>query len=398
MMLLLEVSGQEQNSEPEVRRSRHSPPRTIVAPGARAPLVHSPTRTKHPGCIVRTMSLRPFCRATASLAVVGAIALTSCGRSTESSGSGGFESPDQAADAFASGDLPDIEPWDSRNGACRILLIGDSLTEAIQRAQVDAFTYVGCESIVDGLAARSLSRGWQCLGDGGRSPEIVVRGVPEVGNPTCRPSGLELLALWSEYARAASAVVIALGTNDAGIHSPEGWIRHWELATSLSRGPLVFVTAAARPGDRWVADVELYNATLRWWCPSQQRCSLAEWDRTAPARDVSSYTDHVHLTRAAGEMRALFIAAAARRVAVPAPSGPRRWKAPVLDLTQFWPSSPPSSSALPPGPSQPTATWPPQPSSTFGTSTTSQPGPTSPPVSLATTTTTTIVGDGPPGT
>jgi hypothetical protein len=230
---------------------------------------------------------------------------------------------------------------------CRILLVGDSLVEATVRAQEDAFDFLGCESIVDGLAARTLSEGWQCLAEGGVSMEIVVRPEAEPGNPTCRPSGLELLDVWSDFASAASVTVIALGTNDAASFGRDGWTRHWKRAVDLSTGPIVFVTAAARPGNRWVDKVTAYNSALRDWCPDEPRCTIASWDETDVANDPASYVDHVHLTRAAGEMRAVFIAAAARGVALPAPPGPSTWRPPLLSLppapTSTVPSTTPST-------------------------------------------------------
>ncbi len=256
--------------------------------------------------------------------------------STDGRSDGGFGSPEQAARAFAPDDLPAVEPWDDSDGACRVLLVGDSLVEASVASQEDAFSYLGCESIVDGLAARSLSEGWQCLGDGGTSMAIVLRSQPEPGNPTCRPSGLELLELWADFTTAASATVIALGTNDAGMFTSDTWERRWQRVVDITQGPLVFVTVGAQPRGRWVDKATRYNETLRQWCPREPRCVLAEWDLTEPARDPSSYIDHVHLTRSAGEMRAVFIATITRRVAVPAPLGPQRWRAPAL--------------ALPPGP------------------------------------------------
>ncbi|MEN9800917.1 MAG: hypothetical protein RLZ37_42, partial [Actinomycetota bacterium] len=219
----------------------------------------------------------------------------------------GFGSPAGAAESFSSDELPEFELWDPADGMCRILLVGDSLVEATVSAQEDAFDFLGCESIVDGRAARTLSDGWQCLANGGASMAIVVRPEAEPGNPTCRPSGLELLEAWSDLTSAASVTVIALGTNDAASFGRDGWTRHWKRAVDLTTGPIVFVTAAARPGDRWVDTVTAYNSALRDWCPSEPRCTLASWDRTEVANDPASYVDHVHLTQAAGEMRAVFI-------------------------------------------------------------------------------------------
>jgi hypothetical protein len=251
---------------------------------------------------------------------------------TRSPDDSAFDSPLGAAEAFASGELPEFEPWEPADGACRILLIGDSLVEASVNAQESAFTYLGCESIVDGLAARTLSEGWQCLADGGTSLAIIVRQDPEAGNPTCRPSGLELLEKWSEFTRSASVTVIALGTNDAGSFARAGWIRRWNRAVDLIAGPIVFVTAAARPGTPWVDKVGQYNSALREWCSTEPRCTLAAWDETEVANDPDSYVDHVHQTRVAGEIRAFFIAVTARRAAMPAPLGPSRWRAPEISL------------------------------------------------------------------
>ena len=180
---------------------------------------------------------------------------------------------------------------------------------------------------------------------------IVARREPEPGNPTCRPSGLELLAAWSDFTRSSSVTVIALGTNDAASFTHGGWIRHWRRAVDLTTGPVVFVTAAARPGDRWVETVSAYNSSLREWCASEQRCTLAAWDESATANDQASYIDHVHLTRKAGHIRAVFIAAIARRVAVPAPPGPTRWRPPTLSLPPAPTSTvPPMTTTVPPSP------------------------------------------------
>ncbi len=260
-------------------------------------------------------------------------------------------SPNGAAEAFTGDGLAEFEPWDAADGECRILLVGDSLVEATVHAQADAFDFLGCESIVDGLAARTLSEGWQCLADGGTSMSIVVRREPEPGNPTCRPSGLELLAAWSDFTRSSSVTVIALGTNDAASFTHDGWIRHWRRAVDLTTGPIVFVTATARPGDAWVETVSAYNAALREWCASEQRCTLAAWDESETANDQASYIDHVHLTRNAGHIRAGFIAEIARRVAVPVPPGPTRWRPPTLSLPPAPTSTlPPTTTTVPPDP------------------------------------------------
>lgn len=236
-----------------------------------------------------------------------------------------FATPELAAQAFSSNDLPTTQAWDPRDGTCRILMVGDSLMAAVVRSQEAAIRFMGCEGIVDGLVGRSLTNGWQCSSS---SHGVTIRADPEPGNSTCRPSGLELLDEWSEFARSASVVVIALGTNDAAVMSQDLWTRRWVAALDLTTGPVMFVTAAARPGHPWADKVLAYNEALRLWCADEPRCSLADWAQTEPALDTNSYVDYVHLTREVGEMRAVFLAVKARQVAIPAPPGPDRWKAP----------------------------------------------------------------------
>lgn len=307
----------------------------------------SPTETRYRRTTNRRSWLESIAAGCLLATVVGACSLGGSGSSRDS----GFGSPTGADEAIANNDIPDVTRWDPADGACRVLVVGDSLVEATGRAQEEAFDELGCESIVDGLPARTLSAGWQCFGDGGTSMAIVVRPDAEPGNPTCRPSGLELLEAWSAFTPAASVTVIALGTNDAASFGGDGWTRHWTRAVDLTTGPIVFVTTAARPGDRWVDLVTAYNSALREWCPSEPRCTLASWDETEAANDPASYVDHVHLTRAAGEMRAVFIAVVARRVAVPAPPGPNRWRPPTISLppapTTTVPSGSPSSGSDP---------------------------------------------------
>ncbi|MFM8857166.1 MAG: hypothetical protein ACKOI2_08185 [Actinomycetota bacterium] len=291
----------------------------------------------------RTANRRLWRRSIAAGCFVTAVAGACTFGDSAPSRNSGFGSPAGAAEAFASDELPDVAPWDPDDGLCRVLMVGDSLVEATLGAQEDAFDFLGCESIVDGLAARTLSEGWQCLANGGESMSIIVRREAEPGNPTCRPAGLELLQAWSDFTPAASVTVIALGTNDAASFDDKGWTRHWKRAVDLTTGPIVFVTAAARPGDRWVDTVAAYNSALRTWCPSEPRCTLASWDGTEVANNRESYVDHVHLTRSAGEMRAMFIAVIARQVAVPAPSGPTRWRPPTISLPPATTSTVPSA-------------------------------------------------------
>lgn len=207
---------------------------------------------------------------------------------------------------------------------CQVAVVGDSLMAGAARLHEQALAGVGCASAVDGVGGRSLSFGWQCrIAQYDGSTPLLLVPEPEPGNATCAPSGLELLRMWAEAGALGDLVVVALGTNDAGIHRDEAtWIARWERALSLTGDrPVVFLTTAARPGSSRVPTQDSYSASLRRWCDTTTRCHLADWALAPAATDPSSYVDSVHLRRVATEQRAAFIAAAVRALltATPAP-------------------------------------------------------------------------------
>jgi hypothetical protein len=206
---------------------------------------------------------------------------------------------------------------------CQVAVVGDSLMAGAAALHSQALAAIGCASAVDGVGGRSLNFGWQCriAQPDGRTPLLLVS-APEPGNRTCAPSGLELVAGWARAGALGDLVVVALGTNDAGIHPDERtWVAHWERVAELTAPrPIVLLTTAARPGSTRVAAQAAYSAALRRWCDAHDLCHLADWASSATALDPGSYVDAVHLTRAATEQRARFIADAVSRLLTGAPA------------------------------------------------------------------------------
>ena len=216
------------------------------------------------------------------------------------------ELDDGAATAIVSWPVPDI--GDGSSLPCEVLVIGDSLMAGGESRVEAAIAEIGCTASADGVGGRSLSQGWQCrvFEPDGRT---VLRLLPEAqpGNASCAPSGLELLEL--SVGRQGDIVVIALGTNDAGLYPNEDTlIAHWERALQLTGArPVIFLTTAARPGSSQVERQARYSAALDRWCDTQTRCRLADWALTTVAADADSYFDAVHLRSTATQQRANFI-------------------------------------------------------------------------------------------
>lgn len=262
---------------------------------------------------------------------------------------------------------------------CQVTVVGDSLMAGAESLHERALAAIGCAAAVDGEGGRSLAYGWQCRErqtDGSRP--LLMYPEPLPGNDTCAPSGLTLLALWGQADALGDIVVVALGTNDAGLYAPQKWEQHWNEALRLTGSrPVIFVSTRARAGTSRVAGQDAYSAALRTWCDRQARCHLADWALTTSANDWSNYYDHVHLRSAGTQARADFIAAAARALFAGAPiPNPSPINVPT-------PSLPPATTTPPTSTTSTTTTLPPR-----TTSTTAAPATTTT-VARTTTTTTT---------
>lgn len=193
---------------------------------------------------------------------------------------------------------------------CQVAVVGDSLMAGAEALTISALSRVGCAAAVDGEGGRSLAYGWQCRverSDGRRPLMLYDARIP--GNETCAPSGLTLLKSWADAAALGDVVVVALGTNDAGLYEKSRWQNSWAEAVRLAGGrPVVFLTTQARAGSDQTARQGVYSSALRQWCAGQRLCVVAEWANTAAANDSTSYVDPVHINLAATRARATFIA------------------------------------------------------------------------------------------
>jgi hypothetical protein len=173
-----------------------------------------------------------------------------------------------------------------------VSLVGDSLVAMHLAAYRSAIEQAGCEARIDGLSSRSLRDGELC--------------TPS----RCGPQGLEVLRRWRAAGQLGSTVVVALGTNDAGLGGEDSWRASWASAMELSGGRrTVFVTPVGR--GRLAAKRERYSAALRQWCAARG-CTLADWARHPVALDASVYLDDAHLDARGTESRAALIASTLR--------------------------------------------------------------------------------------
>lgn len=278
--------------------------------------------------------------------------------------------------------LPDWPVPDLGSGGadgCQVVVVGDSLVAGAHPVHEAALEAIGCAAAVDGVGSRSLIGGWQCWVDrftASARLEIVER--PEPGNETCAPAGLELLRLWAEADALGDVVVVALGTNDAGVLDEARWIDRWQRALDLTAPrPVVFLTTAAAPGSDHGPAQQAYSAALRAWCDRETRCRLADWALGDVASDPASYVDDVHLTVRATAERARFIARSVEGLlsGTPAPD-----PAPVPTPTTTLPS--PTSTSTSTTSTSTTST-----STTSTTSSTTTVAPTTTSTTVATTTT-----------
>lgn len=201
-------------------------------------------------------------------------------------------------------------------GPCKVVMVGDSLMAWAAQIHVDALADEGCSALVDAEGGRSLSYGWQCriLRENGSRPLLLVD-APEPGNETCSPSGLELVQQWQNSGQLTGVLVVALGTNDSGLYGLSTWEKHWQAALDANAGrPVVFVTAAGKPGTNQEQRQARYSEELTSWCQTRPACVIADWATTPTAQAAASYSDDVHLTSSATKQRATYLAAAARSV------------------------------------------------------------------------------------
>jgi lysophospholipase L1-like esterase len=182
-------------------------------------------------------------------------------------------------------------------------LVGDSLTAERQQVYRDALSFNGVvPSAVSGVSSRALRYGWQCWVNGS------LRIYPSPVNTGCKREGLEELKHWAAQGTLGDAVVIALGTNDAGLYSSSRQMENFAQARSLiGARPMYLVTVISRSSAQNQKMIA-FNNTARAWCAADAACAVIDWASTPQAQNRGIYTDSVHLTPTGTLQRASFIA------------------------------------------------------------------------------------------
>lgn len=183
-----------------------------------------------------------------------------------------------------------------------VSVVGDSLVSGREQTYQDALRRDGVDALVDGRGSRALRWGWQCKRTDG-SLGIFKKPTSE----KCRREGLELLRWWARQQTLGEGVVIALGTNDAGLFRPAQTKANLHEARRLiGDRPVWLVTVRKlKPSTK----VAAWNQAAREWCAADVACEMIEWAESVGGQDRASYTgDGVHLTEAGVRARAAFIA------------------------------------------------------------------------------------------
>lgn len=187
-------------------------------------------------------------------------------------------------------------------GVASVVVVGDSLVSASPKLYAEKLRAVGMTVQVDAVGSRALRFGWQCRDATGR---LVILKQPS--SRACRREGLEVLSNLRQTNALPDAVVIALGTNDAGLFKPAEIISSLNNARKLiGERPLFIVsvkklTSSKKPG--------IWNSTASGWCASDINCNFLDWASSPDAAVRAMYgSDRVHLTSAGLTARASFIA------------------------------------------------------------------------------------------
>jgi lysophospholipase L1-like esterase len=102
------------------------------------------------------------------------------------------------------------------------------LVTASPKLYAEKLRAVGMAVRIDAVGSRALRFGWQCRDATGR---LVILKQPSSGS--CRREGLEVLSNLRRTNALPDAVVIALGTNDAGLFTPAEIVSSLDNARTL---------------------------------------------------------------------------------------------------------------------------------------------------------------------
>jgi lysophospholipase L1-like esterase len=180
-------------------------------------------------------------------------------------------------------------------------IVGDSLVSASPPSYAQPFLNAGIPVSVDGVGSRALRYGWQCRDSSGR---LVV--LPKASSKRCRREGLEVVRNLASSGALPDVLIIALGTNDAGLFKPHQVEANLAELRSLIGDRQLFLvnvkklTSSKKPG--------VYNTTAAAWCATDIDCTVIDWASSPAASNRRMYSsDRVHLTAKGVTSRAQFI-------------------------------------------------------------------------------------------
>lgn len=215
--------------------------------------------------------------------------------------------------------LPDevpapIEVVPLRGPVTEVLVVGDSLVAGEEGIYGPVLAAAGVSARFDAAVSRGLRYGWLCP-SGRRAP---VSGEVSAGVPAdapggavavddegglvegCARQGLEALAWYVAHDLLPSAVVVALGTNDASASSDQVRAQLDAMRELLGRRRVFLLETVTSPvtssHDGW-------NDTARAWCFSDAACRFVDW-AVAPVPAEFFGADGVHLSASGSEARA----------------------------------------------------------------------------------------------
>lgn len=190
----------------------------------------------------------------------------------------------------------------------RVSLVGDSLVAGREELYNDALERAGFEGVANGVGSRAMRWGWQCRLNG------ALKIVPKpVTGASCKREGLEQLQYWARRGELGEVVVIALGTNDAGLFNADRMKTNLDEARRIVRNRELYIVTAQALGSR-SERMQRWNTAAAQWCARDIACRMVPWAESQAAKAKSTYSgDGIHLTVEGTKKRAMVIAASISR-------------------------------------------------------------------------------------